>query len=318
MEMKRLLTRRRVFLAALIALLLGGGGYWASRRRRQAPAKREGAADMVKVSRGELALHFTDSGELAPKNFVDVASKVSGRVTDLLVEEGRRVAKGARLAVIQPGKTEAERYVPFILTAPIAGIVMRYQKQGNYQEESRIARLGDYVIGLMDSVTPTYLMTVGDLSSLVVKMKISEMDILKLKEGMSVTVTVDALPGASFPSRVSLVSPQADKDNNNLKTFKVEVALGGRDGRLKPGMTARVDGLLDSRQGVLKVPLSAVFEEAGAEYAYVKATGGKDDKPNRVKLKLGLRNETDVEVLGGVKEGDELLTEKPPAEGKKT
>ncbi|MBI5242884.1 MAG: efflux RND transporter periplasmic adaptor subunit [Elusimicrobia bacterium] len=313
--MSRIFTWRRVIVVALLALA-AGGGYWIYKRRAKSPPKPEPAADTVKVSRGDLSVHFTDSGELAPKNYVDVASKVSGRVTELLVEEGRRVAKGDKLAIIQPGKTEAERYVPFTLLSPMSGTVMRYQKQGSYQEESRIARLGDYVTGLMDSVTPTYLMTIGDLSSLLVKMKISEMDVLKLKEGMSVAVTVDAMPGASFPSRVTLVSPQADKDSNNLKTFKVEVTLGNRDPRLKPGMTARVDGLLDTRKNVLKIPLSGVFEEEGAEYAYIKGKD-KDAKPARVKLKLGLRSETDVEVKGGLRVGDELLTEKPAAEVKK-
>ena len=316
MEMKPLFTRRRVLVAALIVLVVGGG-YWYYRRHQKNSAKPEAPTDSAKVSRGELSVHFTDSGELAPKNYVDVASKVSGRVTQLLVEEGRRVSAGDKVAIIQPGKTEAERYVPFTLTAPMSGIVMRYQKQGSYQEESRIVRLGDYVTGLIDSVTPTYLMTIGDLSSLLVKMKISEMDVLKLREGMPVSVSVDALPGASFPSRVTLVSPQADKDSNNLKTFKVEVTLGNRDPRLKPGMTARVDGLLDTRKAVLKIPLSAVFEEDGAEYAYLKSKE-KDGKPARIKLKLGLRNETEVEVKGGVREGDELMTEKPPAEVKKT
>lgn len=314
MDMRRLWSRRSAVIAVLI--LAAAGGFWAWRRKAKAAAAPAAAADTAKVSKGDLEVHFADSGELAPKNYVDVASKVSGRVTELVVQEGQRVARGDKLAVIQPGRTEAERYVPFILTSPIGGIVMRYQKQGSYQEESRIVRLGDYVTGLIDSVTPTYLMTIADLSVLVVKMKISEMDILKLRPGMAVDVSVDALPGTKIPSRVTLVSPQADKDNNNLKTFKVEVTLGRTDGRLKPGMTARVDGLLESRQDVLKLPLAAVFEEAGAEFAYVKAKE-KKGKPSRVKLKLGLRNETDVEVQEGLKEGDELLTEKPPAEGKK-
>ena len=313
MEIKHLFTARRAIAAALILAAIAAG-FWVWRRHRHPQA--EASSDTAKVSRGELSLHFSDSGELTPTNFLDVASKVSGRVTKLFVEEGARVVQGDKLAVIQPGKTEAERYVPSTLTAPIAGIVMRYQKEGNYQEESRIVRLGDYVTGLLDQVNPTYLMTIADLSTLKVKMKISEMDILKLKEGASVTVTVDALPGLKFPSRVSLVSPKADKDNNNLKTFKVEVTLGRRDARLKPGMTARVDGLLDSRKNVLKLPLSAVFEEDGAEFAYPKPAK-KSNKPDRVKLKLGLRNETDVEVLSGAKEGDELLTEKPAVEVKK-
>ncbi|MBI2787458.1 MAG: efflux RND transporter periplasmic adaptor subunit [Elusimicrobia bacterium] len=217
--------------------------------------------------------------------------------------------KGDKLAVIQPGRTEAEAYVPTTLTAPIDGVVMRYQdRSSNNSQEGRLSKLGEYVTGLMESQTPTYLMTVADLSRLVVKMKISEMDILKLKEGMDVKVTVDALPGQDFPSKVTLVSPQAEKDNNNLKNFKVEVTLLKSDARLKPGMTARVDGLLDSRKKVLKLALSGVFEEGGKEFGYVAAAEGK---PKKTPLKLGLRSEMDVEVLEGVKEGDKLLTEKP-------
>ncbi|MBI3288181.1 MAG: efflux RND transporter periplasmic adaptor subunit [Elusimicrobia bacterium] len=262
----------------------------------------------VTVERGNIEVHFVDSGELTPKTFVDVASKVSGRVIELFAQEGARVKKGDRLAVIQPGRTEAEAYVPTTLYAPIDGVVMRYQdRASNNPEEGRLTKLGEYVTGLMESNTPTYLLTVADLSRLVVKMKISEMDILKLREGMEVKVSVDALPGQEFPSKVTLVSPQAEKDGNNLKNFKVEVALLKSDARLKPGMTARVDGLLDSRKAVLKLALSGVFEEGGKEFAYLAGR----DKPTKAELTLGLRSEMDVELIDGLKEGDKVLTEKP-------
>ncbi len=268
----------------------------------------EGAAATVSVDRGDIEVHFVDAGELTPKLYVDVASKVSGRVIDLAVEEGQRVKKGDKLCTIQPGRTEAEAYVPTTLTAPMAGVVMPYQDRSvNNPAEGKIAKLGDYITGMMDSNTPTYLLTVADLSKLIVKMKISEMDVLKLREGMSVKVTVDALPGETFPARVSLVAPQAEKDQNNLKNFKVEVALLRQDSRLKPGMTARVDGLLDSRRQVLKVPLSAVFEDDGKEWAYLD----ERPAPRKVEIKLGVRSETDAELLSGLKAGEKLLTERP-------
>ena len=290
--------------AAVLALaLLGAVGF----KKYKAQTAPEGATTAA-VDRGDIELHFVDSGELTPKIYVDIASKVSGRVIDMTVDEGVRVKKGDKLCTIQPGRTEAEAYVPTSLQAPISGVVMRYQnRSANNPEEGRISKLGDYITGMMDSNTPTYLLTVADLSKLIVKMKISEMDVLKLHEGMSVDVKVDALPGEKYPARVTLVAPEAEKDNNNLKNFKVEVTLLKLDSRLKPGMTARVDGLLDVRRKVLKLPLSAVFEEAGKEWVYV------DEKPKarRVELKLGLRSETDAELLSGPKEGDRLLTEKP-------
>lgn len=295
---------RKASVSLVVVVLVGG---LAAFKKYKKP-KMAMDTGVATIEKGDIELHFTDSGELNPKMYVDVAPKVSGRVIEMFVDEGQRVSKGQKLCVVQPGRTEAEAYVPTTITAPMDGIVMRYQdRSSNNPAEGKISKLGDYVTGLMDSQTPTYLMTVADLSKLVVKMKISEMDVLKLKEGMPVKVTVDALPGSDYPAKVSLVSPQAEKDQNNLKNFKVEVLLLKSDPRLKPGMTARVDGLLDARRKVLKVPLSAVFEESGKEIAYLKA----DPKPLKKELKLGLRSEMDAELVDGLKEGDKVLTEKP-------
>jgi multidrug efflux pump subunit AcrA (membrane-fusion protein) len=294
------------FWAVLAAAGALGGWAW---KKHASAADASDAAAPVEVARGDLEKHFVDSGEIAPKNFVDVASQVSGRVVTMKVDEGNRVRKGDELCVIQPGRSEAERYVPTSVKAPIAGVVMRYQKQGT-SDPATLARLGDYVTGLVESNSPTYLLTVADLTKLVVRMKISEMDVLKLHEGMSVKVTVDAIPTETFAAKVSVVSPQAEKDSNGIKSFRVDVALDKNDPRLKPGMTARVDGLLESRKNVLKIPLSAVFEENGKEIAYSGAAADKD-KPRKIPLKLGMRNETDAELLEGPKPGEKLLTEKP-------
>lgn len=303
------MVKSKALWAALAVAAAAGGGWWYKKKASpEAPP-----APPAVVSKGDLELRFVDSGEIAPKNFVDVASQVSGRVLEMKVDEGARVRKGDVLAVIQPGRSEAERYVPTTVSAPIDGVVMRYQKAGG-NEESRLARVGDYVTGLVESNSPNYLLTVADLSRLIVRMKISEMDVLKLREDMAVAVTVDALAGASFPAKVSMISPQAERDANGIKSFKVEVSLAKTDPRLKPGMTARVDGLLDSRKNVLKVPLAAVFEEGKSEIVYVSAPKG--EKPAKKTLKLGLRNEMDAEVLEGLKEGETLLTEKPPEQPK--
>jgi HlyD family secretion protein len=293
---------RNKILAAFIVVAIGGTvGF----KKYQAAHKPDAPTNEAKVEKGDIELHFVDSGELTPKTYIDVASKVSGRVIEMPVEEGSRVKEGDKLSVIQPGKTEAEQYVPTTVKSPMNGVVMRYQdRSANNPAEGRIVKIGDYVTGLMDSTAPSYLLTVADLSKLVVKMKISEMDVLKLREGMPVKVTIDALPGQDYPAKVTLVSPQAEKDQNNLKSFKVEVSLLRSDARLKPGMTARVDGLLDARKKVLKMPLAAVFEETGKEYAYFSKTDKRE-------LKLGLRSEMEAEVLSGVKEGDKPLTEKP-------
>lgn len=266
-------------------------------------------------SRGDLEVHFKDSGDVAAKAFVDVASKPSGRVIELKIKEGEQVKKGEALAVIQPGKTEAERYVPSTLIAPLSGTVMRYVPDTGDNQTGKFVRIGDYVTGIFDSQTPTYVMTIADLSRMIVKMHISEMDVLKLSPGMPVSVTVDALPDKPFTGKVGLIAPQAEKNQNGLKVFTIEVELAENDSRLRPGMTARVDATLQKKEKVLKVPLSTIFEEEGKNFVYVDMGS---DKPRKLEVHVGLRGDMDAELMSPspVSEKDKLLTDKPEDKAK--
>lgn len=294
--------RREAAGAAVVLALLGWGvKKWLGSKK--APPLFE------TVAKGAIEQRFRDSGEVAARTFVDVASKVSGRVTELKVEEGTAVRKGQPLAVIQPGRTGAEQYVPSTLESPMAGTLMRYVSDEG-KGSGRFPRVADYVTGLFDSQNPTYLFTVADVSRMIVRMQISEMDILKLTPGMKVDVTIDALPGKTFPGKVDRIAPQAEKGTGGLKVFKVEVALDENDARLRPGMTARVDALLQKREGVLKVPLAGLFEEAGKDVVFVQLEG---DKSRRVEVELGLRGDMEAELLKGesIEEGTRLFTERP-------
>lgn len=306
----RLLKERRKTAAVVLAALLAAG--WGLRRWRKG---KEAPPGVESVSRGDLELRFRESGDVGALIYNDVASKVSGRITALKVEEGREVKAGAPLAVIQPGRTGAEQYVPSTVAAPLSGVVMRFVPENTQQGAPKFPRIGDYITGLFDSQTPTYLMTVADLSKLVVRLQISEMDILKLSPGMPVNVTVDALPGKTFEGKVHAIAPQAEKNSAGLKVFKVEVLLAAADAKLRPGMTARVDALLEQRKGVLKVPLGALFEEGGKTVVYVQAAEG----PRKLEVQVGLRGEMEAEALKaeGLAEGAKLLTEKPAETAKK-
>lgn len=295
--------KKRSAAALAVTILLAGGWVW--RRSRQSAGGPE--EELAKVSRGDLEVRFHESGEVVPKRAVDIVSKASGRILEVWVEEGARVVRGQKLVLVQPGKTEVEKYVPVEITSPLDGVVMPPPKKDRYGEVRGLARAGDYVTGLFDSSDPTVLMTVADTSIMAVGLKISEMDILKLKEEMPVKVQVDALPEAKFEAKVSLISPRAQPDENGLKMFRVEATLNKVDPRLRLGMSASVDAVLEERKGVLKVPLSAIFEE-GTAFAYLKPLKGKARK---VQVELGLKSETEAEVTKGLSESDELFTQKP-------
>lgn len=305
------MSRWKAVTAAAVALAVAGGGWWAYKKKagKKGPAMPAEETD-VEVTKGDLETRFRELGDIAAKNTIDIASKVSGRIVELAVKEGDRVRAGQKLAVVQPGKTGAEKFLPSEVTAPIDAVVLAYVKSGSNNSAVEFIEEGAYVTGLFESQNPTYLMTLADMRRVIVKLRINEMDILKLKEGMPVEVMVDSIAGAVFPAVVSVISPQAERESRGGKIFRVEVSLDKPDPRLRTGMTARVDAVLEKRSGVLRLPLTGLFEEKGAEVVYLKPSG-KGDKPKQAVVKTGMRTEMEIEVLGGLKEGDKVLTEKP-------
>ena len=302
---------RHAALKALIysaaAAVLAGGGWWGYRLYR-GTSDIEAEIDKVNVSRGDVEVKFQDIGDIVPKTMVEVMARVGGRVEDVLVKEGDAVKRGQKLAVVQPGQSEADRFLPVEVTAPMDGVVMRCPGQG-YGQEDTLVKIGQRITGLSDYGNATCLVQVADISRMAVKLNVSEMEVLKLKRNMKVKVSVDALPSLDLSGRIGMIAPKAEKDDRSgVKSFRVEVDVDQRDSGLRPGMTARIETVMDSRKNTLKMPLSGLFEERGQRFAYVEMPKAK---PRRLDVRVGLRNETDVEILGGLKEGDTVYTEKP-------
>jgi len=300
----------KIVIFAAVAAGLGAGGWygWKYYKTRKT-AKAADEEDAVKIARGDVSVTFHDVGEVAAKNIIDINSKANGRITELFVQEGQRIAQGEKLAVVQGGRSEAERYIPTTLVSPIAGVIMRCVPAGGYSDKEIVfARVGDLVSGSYDSGNPTCIMQVADLNQLVINMKIGEMDILKLREGQPVDIKIDALTGQVLKGKVGLISPQAERSREGAKLFKVQIMLNKPNAALKVGMTARVEAVLDSRKNVLVLPLSALFEEKGKAYVYKRVAEGKSEKHC---VKVGLRSETEAEALDILKENDQLYTIKP-------
>jgi len=76
-----------------------------------------------------------------------------------------------------------------------------------------------------------------------------------------------------------------------------------------PGMTARVLAVMETRKNILKMPLSALFEDKGRYFVYLYDP--KTNKAKKVDVFCGIRNEMEVQILGGLKEGDSVYTDKP-------
>ncbi len=170
------------------------------------------------------------------------------------------------------------------LRAPISGRVLeRNVQQGSYVEP----------------VTELY--RIADLSVVWLQAKIYEHDLPHIEVDQPVQVTVPSQPGKVVPGKVSFIEPVLQE---TTRTVKVRVALDNRRGLFRPGMYADLTIEHDMGQGLL-VPESAVLRTGERAIAF-RTQGCGHFEP--VEVKLGSRFGERFEVLGGLNEGDEVVT----------
>ena len=115
----------------------------------------------------------------------------------------------------------------------------------------------------------------------------------------SATVHVQSLGEKGIDGKVTRTSWSLDKANRSLRA---EIDLPNADGKLRPGMYAKVDILLDQRNDVLTLPTTAIVRDGSATYCCTIDSG----KIDRKKIELGLRSGADVEIRSGLS-GEQLV-----------
>jgi len=227
----------------------------------------------VAQARAELDLAISNlkrTEDLARKNFVSSsAQEQAASNVDVLA---------AKL------KLAEARLAKMLILAPFDGVV-----------GIRSVSLGDYVREGTD------LVNVEDIHILKVDFRLPERYFTQLKVGQAVEVFADALPGARYAGTVEAINPRIDASGRSLE---VRARLANTDGRLRPGMFARVRVIVGERANALLVPEEAIVPLGDDFFVYTVADG----KANRVRVKLGVRREAQVELLEGVKPGDRVVT----------
>ena len=143
----------------------------------------------------------------------------------------------------------------------------------------------------------------ADVSLLVVRVQVSELDVVHVRPGANVMVAFDAYPGTEVVGRVRRVFPSADAQS---RLVPVEVALGDLPAGVaaRPGFLARVTFQLDRRVGALVVPAAAVGVGEEGQFVYVVDADSLVRKP----VTLGLSAEGMVEVRTGLAAGERVVT----------
>ena len=192
------------------------------------------------------------------------------------------------------------------ITSPIDGVVL-----------SKSVEEGQTVAASFS--TPELFTIAQDLTNMQVIANIDEADIGNVKVGQRVSFTVDAFPDDTFQGSVKQVRQQPTT-SSNVVTYEVVISAPNSDLKLKPGLTANVSIFTMERNNVLAVPSKALRFEPN-EALLKKDQRIEDVKaPNKVwtregnvfkahKVEIGTTNGTLTEVLSGIAEGAEVLTD---------
>jgi RND family efflux transporter MFP subunit len=147
----------------------------------------------------------------------------------------------------------------------------------------------------------TGLFTIADVSTMVVRVRVSELDVVDIQQGDAVDLVLDAIPDTTLTGRVRRIFPAADPQS---RLVPVEVALTDASARrARPGFLARVTFALGSKDGVLLVPASAVVRDVSGEAVYVIA----DDHARRRPVQTGLTSEGRIEIAQGLEPGEVVV-----------
>jgi HlyD family secretion protein len=190
------------------------------------------------------------------------------------------------------------------------------------------------------------LMTLADMSVVTAEVKVDETDIVNIQIGQPADVTVDALPGKVFKGTVTLVGDQAllrstgiatsqsTTGTEEAKDFKVVVTLTDASNELRPGLSCTAKITTAHKPNVLSLPIQALTmydpssdkakSSGGVQAASVSGEGVKPnpvqgvfvvnkDSNGRLRAKFvpvttGITGATDIEVLSGLSDGDEIVT----------
>lgn len=252
-----------------------------------------------------------------------------------------RSAKAGYDAAVEKYKIVEESGIPIALaqgdtsqrlnvTSPMDGVVIR-----------RSVELGDTVTSGGSSFNAgTVLMTVADIGTMLIKAGINEVDIGKVRLEQPVKISLDAYPKVKFAGLIKRIAPAARLEEK-VKVFDVEIAIDRQGAELRTGMTANVDVLGEKRSQVLTLPVEALFRKEDTEVVYVKravspetaaspsflasvfAAGKKDaatpleekdkwkEKFELREVETGLASVDRVQVVAGLKAGEEVAVEDP-------
>ncbi|WP_320111565.1 efflux RND transporter periplasmic adaptor subunit [Draconibacterium orientale] len=283
----------------------------------------------------ESELSYKRSKQLYDKGTIPVSEFESAEAAYKVAQAEVRAAQYSVLSAQASLDEAEEQLVKTKIYAPITGTISALNVEK-----------GERVVGT-SMMVGTEMMTVADLNKMEVQVEVNENDIVKVMKGDTALVEVDAYLNRKFKGIVTEIANSASvtgTSSDQVTNFDVKVLLlegsykdliDPENGNLypfRPGMSATVDILTETRENVISVPISAVTtriknENGGTKEVATDSENSSDDESTtqrdekqevvflyadgrvlKTEVETGIQDNNSIEILKGVKEGDEVVT----------
>ncbi len=250
--------------------------------------------------RGEMAVDFRETGTVSPRNRLEIKPPVQGRIEDVLVVEGQRVAKGEIIAwlsssdraalldaALSKSADEVKRwediYKPTPITAPLDGFIIVRSK-----EPGQTVTLADPLLVMADK--------------LIIEADVDETDLRYITLGMKVNAFLDAYPDIPFKGIIEHIAYESQLINN-VTVYTVKIRPENPPLNFRAGMTATIEVTSVPKRNILTLPFDAITTAGVKQTVMIKRAG---KSPETRTVTTGISNGKRIEIVSGL-DGTETI-----------
>lgn len=182
----------------------------------------------------------------------------------------------------------------FVVKAPKSGMLI-------YKRDWDGKKMG---VGAQVSAWDNTVATLPDLTKMITKTYVNEIDISKIKAGQAVDISIDAFPDKKLTGKVTEVANIGEQiQGSNAKVFEVKIIVNEYDTILRPAMTTKCTIITSVVENVMYIPLESVHTQDSTSYVFMDG--------RRQEVRLGESNENEIIVKEGINENDKIYLSKP-------
>lgn len=294
----------------------------------------------VELSRRDLSRQLSTSAAVEPRVRIRLAARTTGTIDSVEVEEGDRVREGDLLAQLDMSEALAELDRARAMEAQAEAVYARQaellesrltshseydQARTDLSVATSVRRLWETRIAFgrmtapRDAVIVERFIEPGEaienndvafelaaMDELVLRIGVSELDVVHLEVGQTVPVHLDAMPDTPRDGTIRRISPTAER-SSRLITVEILLPPDAHERNIRPGFLGRINIPIDERPDVLAVPAAAIGEDDEGTYVYVV----KDDRLKRRAIVVGATRGQWTEVSEGLEDGEIVLATNP-------